>query len=178
MIKSLCRHLNRFAKSEMGSGTVEFVITVPVMLIILLSGIELAVVNVRHSMLERAVDLTVREIRLGTGSAPQHDQIKDMICEHAGFIENCDDNLRLEMIQLDPRNWSGIPREADCTDSSEEVSPVRSFVNGAANDLMILRACAKFDPIFPSTGLGADLASQTDGMYGLVSTTAFVQEPQ
>lgn len=178
MILSLRHNLRRFRESENGSGTIEFAITFPVMLLFLLSGLELGFVNLHHSMLERALDLTVRDIRLGTGSAPQHDEIKDMICARAGFIENCNDNLRLEMIQVDPRAWVPIPIEADCTDKSEEVVPVRSFVNGLDNELMILRACAKIDPIFPTSSLGADLAKGTGGQYALVSTTAFVQEPQ
>ncbi|MFT5342882.1 MAG: hypothetical protein ACI9BH_002098 [Paracoccaceae bacterium] len=178
MISSLRHPLRRFRRSEKGSATVEFAITFPIMLLFLLSGIELSFVNLRHSMLERAVDLTVRDIRLGTGTAPQHDEIKNMICVRAGFIDNCADNLRLEMIQVDPRNWTAIPAEADCTDKSVEVAPVRAFVNGLDNELMILRACAKFDPVFPTSGLGADLASGTGGQYALVSTTAFVQEPQ
>ena len=178
MISSLRQMLRRFKQSETGSATVEFAITFPAMLLFLLSGVELAVVNLHHSMLERAVDLTVRDIRLGTGTIPQHDDIKDLICSRAGFIDNCLDNLRLEMIQVDPRNWTAIPAEADCTDKTQAVAPVRTFVNGLDNELMILRVCAKIDPVFPTTGLGAELAKGTGGQYALISITAFVQEPQ
>ena len=168
----------RVSRSEEGSATVEFAITFPAVLLLMLAGIELGVVTLQNSMLERAVDITVRDIRLGTGTAPQHSEIKDLICDRAGFIENCGDNLRLEMIQIDPRNWVGIPADADCTDQSEEVSPVRSFVNGLDNELMILRACAKFDPVFPTTGLGKAMIKDGAGQYALVSTSAFVQEPR
>lgn len=182
MILSLRHKLRRLRRSEDGNATVEFVILFPLMLVILAYGIDLAFVNLRHATLERALDLTVRDIRLGTGSAPQHDEIKDMICTRAPFIGNCADNLRLEMIKVDPRAWTGIPADADCTDKEEEVSPVRSFVSGQDNELMILRACARNDPIFPDAmlGLGKELASDSDGerQYSLVSITAFVQEPQ
>ena len=178
MSSSLRLMLRRFTKSETGSATIEFAITFPAMVVVLLSGMELGFVNLRYSMLERAMDLTVRDIRLGTGTAPQHDEIKAMICARALYIDNCEENLRLEMIQVDPRNWVDISAEADCTDRTEEVAPVRTFVNGQDNELMILRACAKIDPMFPTSGLGADLASSADGQYALVSTTAFVQEPQ
>lgn len=182
MIQSLKNWLNQLRRSEDGNATVEFVILFPLMLMILAFGVDLAFVNLRHASLERAVDQTVRDIRLGTGTAPQHDEIKDLICERADFIRNCDDNLRLEMIQLDPRNWESIPADADCTDKEEEVSPVREFVNGQDNELMILRACARNDPIFPdvAVGLGRELANDPDGerQYSLISITAFVQEPQ
>jgi TadE-like protein len=182
MIMSLKSRLKQLRRSEEGNATVEFVILFPLMLMILAFGVDLAFVNLRHAWLERAVDQTVRDIRLSTGTAPQHDEIKDLICARAGFIQNCEDNLRLEMIQLDPRNWTGIPADADCTDKNEEVSPVREFVYGQDNELMILRACARNDPIFPdvAVGLGKNLADDPDGerQYSLVSITAFVQEPQ
>ena len=168
----------RFRRSEDGNATVEFAITFPVLMFMLLSGVEMAVVTIHHSMLERALDLTVRDIRLDTGAAPQHDQIKDMICARAGFLDDCAQNLRLEMVQLDPRDWTGIAETPDCTDQSEEVAPVRNFVNGAENELMLLRACAKFDPIFPTSGLGKSLSKDAAGQYALVSTSAFVQEPK
>ncbi len=171
--------LSRFRRSEDGQSTVEFAITFPAFFMILLSGIELGFVNLHHAMLERAVDITVRDIRLGTGSAPQHDTIKDLICERAGFIDDCKDSLRLEMIQVDPRNWSTLPNDADCIDKSEEVAPVRNFVNGQENMLMLLRACAVIDPVFPTTGLGEALVkNEASGEYALVSLSAFVQEPK
>lgn len=170
--------LNRFWRSQSGSATVEFAITFPAVITVLLSGIELGFVTLQHSMLERALDLTVREIRLGTGSAPQHDDIKNMICARTGFIADCGANLRLEMIQVDPRNWTVIDATPDCTDRSAEVAPVRSFVNGQENDLMILRVCAKINPVFPTTGLGKNMVKDDFGQYALVSTSVFVQEPR
>lgn len=170
--------LRRFWRDQGGNATVEFVITFPAVITLLLSGLELGFISLQHSMLERAMDLTVREIRLGTGTSPQHDDIKDMICERAAFVPDCATSLRLEMIQVDPRAWSDIPAVPDCTDRSEEVSPVRSFVNGQENELMVLRACAKIDPVFPTSGLGNSLIKDEYGQYSLTATTVFVQEPR
>lgn len=172
------RILRRFRRSQSGSATIEFVLVFPAILTIMLSGIELGFVTLQHAMLERAMDITVRDIRLGTGSAPQHDEIRDLICDRAGFISNCQDNLRLEMVQVDPRAWAGVSEDPDCTDRTEEVSPVRNFINGQENELMILRACARIDPVFPTTGLGKNLAEGPGGQYALVATSAFVQEPR
>lgn len=173
----LTRFLRRFRSSEDGNATIEFAITFPAMMFFLLSGVELGMISLNQAMLERAMDMTVRDIRLGTGTAPQHDDIKDTICERAVFIGNCKDHLRLEMIQLDPFAWSGIPGGADCIDKSEDVAPVRSFVNGRENELMILRACVKADPLFPSVGLGSNIPKDGAGQYSLIATSAFVQEP-
>lgn len=176
-MRRVTRYLRRFLRGEDGNATVEFSILFLPMFTFLLSAVEVGMIHVNHTMLERAMDMTVRDIRLGTGAVPQHDAIKDMICERAGFIEDCGNNLRLEMIRLNPRAWTGIPANADCTDQSEDVQPVRSFVSGAANDLMFLRACAKFDPVFPTIGMGENMIIDGAGKFALISSSAFVQEP-
>jgi len=173
-IKTLLRRLRR---DETGTATVEFVIVFPFFLGVLLSSFELSLITMRETMLERALDLTVREIRLETGSAPQHDEIKTRVCNRAPVIPDCEANLRLEMIQIDPRNWSSPEEQFDCTDQSEDVQPVRNFVNGMDNELMLLRACAKFEPIFPGAGIGKQLSKDGAGMAALIAASAFVQEP-
>lgn len=179
MMRQLRSRIRRFLRAEDGNGTVEFAITFPAMLMFMLSGIELGMMILNHSSLERALDLTVRDIRLSTGTAPQHDQIKDLLCDRTGFIKDCGSNLKLEMVQVDPRNWSGISSAATCTDASKDVQPKTTFKNDAKeNELMILRACVKVDPVFPTTGLGKSLTKDGAGQYALVSTTAFVQEPR
>lgn len=168
----------RFLRAEDGSPTVEFALCAPVMVMLVVSGFEISQISMNHMLLERALDMTVRDIRLGTGAAPQHDQIKAAICKRAAFLSDCENSLRLEMVRLDPRNWSGIETTADCTDKSDNVTPVRNFTVGQDNDLMILRACAKQAPFFPTTGLGASLKKDGNGDYALVSTSVFVQEPR
>jgi hypothetical protein len=172
------RHLGRFARSQSGSATVEFVVAFPALIAMMLFSAELAIVNFNDTMLERAVDMTVRDIRLGTGTAPQHDTIKQSICDRAAFISDCSANLRLEMVRVDPRNWTGIPADADCIDTTQPVTPVRNFINGQENDLMVLRACVRIDPLFPTSGLGKKLAEGAGGKYALIATSAFVQEPR
>ena len=178
IMSRISNRLRRFRRNDDGTATLEFAILFPAFITILLSGVELGMITLQHAMLERGLDLAVRDIRLGTGNAPQHDEIKDDICEYAGLIEHCQSTLRLEMVQVDLRNVVEWDTSPDCVDSSEEVQPVRSFVNGQENELMLLRACVKFDPIFPTTGLGKQLTVDGAGQAALVATAAFVQEPE
>ncbi|MTJ04022.1 MAG: pilus assembly protein [Sediminimonas qiaohouensis] len=166
-----------FWRDERANPTLEFVIMFPVMVFFLLSSVELGFITMRHTMLERAVDMTVRDIRLGTGSAPQHSEIKTQICDTAAMIPDCNDNLRVEMIQIDPRNWVAPDPTPDCTDQSKEVKPVRTFENGQENQMMVIRVCVKYQPLFPLTGLGDALTKDGAGYAAMVSSTAFVQEP-
>lgn len=185
MMRALKTAARRFRRKEDGHATIEFVIVFPAVLLTMLAGIELSLVGLHQSMLERALDVTVRDIRLGTNTNPEydeevaHDVIKDTICERAGFINDCSTNLRLEMIQLDPFQPFNVPADVDCINTAEEAKPVRSFVNGQSNELMILRACAKINPVFPTSVMGKTLVNgSSDGKYPLVAISVFVQEPQ
>ncbi len=157
----------------------EFAILAPLVFTAFLTSVELGIYKTRHLFLDRGLDLAVRNVRLNTGTDYTHADIKTMICDFAGFLEECDSQLKLEMRPVDPRAFTEFPANADCTDASQPVNPSRAFVLGGHNELMLLRACYKFDPIFPAAGLGYDFATNGDaaGMARMVSITAFVQEP-
>ena len=76
MIGRMTSRLRRFFHKEDGNASVEFVLVFPAFLSLLLMSIELGFVTMRHPLLERGLDIAVRELRLGTGTVPQHDQIK------------------------------------------------------------------------------------------------------
>lgn len=166
-----------FLRDESGSSTVEFVLTVPLYLTLLVMSIELGFITLRHTLLERGLDMAVRDVRLGTGTAPQHDEIKQIICDNAMMIRDCTQNLQLEMRPADIRNFSSLDTTADCTDAAEPTKPVREFTPGQQNQLMLLRACLKYNPLFPSAALGSALKTDLNGQAAVVSMTAFVQEP-
>lgn len=171
------RLLSRFAKADDGQMMVEFALLVPLIFTVFLTSVEMGVYSMRQMFLDRGLDMTVRTIRLTTGDMPQHAALKTMICDNAGFLADCENTLRLEMQPVDPRGFAGLPEGADCVDISEPVAPLRSFVPGDDHQLMILRACVKFDPVFPTTGLGFAFSKDGAGKARMVSMAAFVQEP-
>ena len=163
---------------EDGNMTVEFALWFPLFIGILFSSMELGILMLRHTMLERGLDIAVREVRINTGETPQHADLKQIVCDNAPLIGDCMNGLRLEMRTQNLRHWQELPQTADCIDRSEPVSPVRSYVPGQENELMVIRACSKFSPLFPTGGLAADLTLDGANEYALISTTAFVQEPR
>lgn len=169
--------LRRFRREESGTASVEFMILVPFLIGFITFSIELGAVTLRAAMLERGLDIAVREIRLGTGTAPQHDAIKQIICDNALVITNCAEKLRLEMVPTDLRNFAALDPTPDCTDEEQPTLPVRNFIPGGQNQLMLLRACVKYEPIFPEAMLGSALAKDSSGEVALITMSAFVQEP-
>lgn len=179
MIHRLSTALRRYRREERGQMLVEFALVIPLVFTIFLTSVELGIYQMRQMFLDRGMDLAVRQIRLNTGANYTHVQVKDMICDFAGFIDNCDTQLQLEMRPVDLRAFQTLNWDADCTDASQPVQPVRTFVPGGQHEMMLLRACYKFTPIFSTSGLGYDMATNGDGagMAKMLSISAFVQEP-
>ncbi len=177
MIERVQNFLRGFARKEDGQLIVEFALGVPLIFTLFMTSVEMSVYSMRQMWLDRGLDVTIRQVRLSTGDPDTHAELKAMICDQAGFLPDCDDTLRLEMVPVDVRSFSGFGATADCIDTSQPVTPLRQFVNGAEHELMLLRACYMFKPVFASTGLGKEFAKDGSGRVKMVSYSAFVQEP-
>ncbi len=170
--------LRRFRKDEDGQMLVEFALLIPLIFTLFMTSIELSIYAMNQMFLDRGLDMAVRNVRLNTANPPQHDDLKNLICKYSGFLEDCQTTLRLEMRPVDPRNFTNLPNQADCVDVSEPVMPERSYFTGQDHQLMLLRACVKFDPVFPTSGLGYSMSKDGAGQSQMIAVAAFVQEPQ
>lgn len=178
MITAISKRLRRFGKDESGAAMlIEFCVFVPLIFTAFFMAFEMGFYSQRQMYLDRGLDVAVRYIRLGTGTSFDHDEIKDVICANAGFLEDCDSSLRLEMQRVNPRSFTTLPNNADCIDTAEPIEPARGFSLGVSHDIMLLRACVKFDPVFPTTGLGNEFQTDGAGKVKMLSVAAFVQEP-
>lgn len=178
MMTALRRFLKRAAREERGAATVPFVLFVPVFMVLIFSSMELGFVMMRHVMLERALDLTVRDLRLGRIVAPSHDKILTRLCAHSALLPNCEKSVLLELRRIAAEDWTPFETGPTCVDRTAEVQPVTEFNEGSTNDLMLVRACVKVDPLMPTTGLGLALTKDKSGAYALVTSAAFVNEPR
>jgi len=178
MIQKTIKAWRRFRGDENGSVMlIEFAILSPLLFGCLIMSVEMSFYAMRHMFLDRGLDMTVRYIRLNTNTDMSHQTIKDMICETAGYLQDCDETLRLEMIRVEPRNFASFDPSPDCVDTSMDPKPVRGWSLGVEHQLMMLRACVQFKPFFPTTGLGYALEKDGAGRVSMVSSAAFVQEP-
>ena len=181
LLKAAFRRALRAAGREDGAVTMDFVIVFPMFVTILLMSFEAGMLMTRFVMLERALDITVRDIRLGNFVFPTpgqaHDIVKADICAQSVLMPNCMSDLRLEMRPVDRTTWAGLGATTDCVDRTQPVQPATSFQPGAQNQLMLIRACAVFDPFFPTTRYGLRLPLDASGGYQLAAMSAFVNEP-
>jgi len=169
--------LGRWWTGEDGNATIEFVLLFPAFMTFFLMSFETGMVLIRGVMLDRATDIAMRELRLGTLSPMTKDGLKAEICRNSVLIPNCSQSLLVELRPVSTTTWNLPSGSATCVDRTAKVQPVLDFVAGSSNELMMVRACAVFDPFFPTTGLAAPVKLDQSGAYALVSTSAFVNEP-
>ena len=176
LVGSLKGFLNRFRKDEEASATVEFVILVPMVLWLVFSVIEAGWLATQQTMLNRGLNLAIRDLRLGRLTNPTSDDIKQEICDYAGILKNCMSTLTLELAEID-NPIGGL--SATCVDRTTAIEPVVTFDAGSHidQDIMFVRACFVMDPLIPGAGFGAALPKDASGGFHLVAFGAFVNEP-
>lgn len=177
----ISRALARFARGSSGTASVEFAILFPPIFFLFASGIEAGLLMTRNVMLERSVDLAVRDLRLGTPTPPSYEELREQICQQMLLDQNfsCLDNLQVELQPVSSETWSPLNGDARCINREEEINPVDNTVyeTGVNNDFMLVRVCIQVNPLLPNYALGAMLDSDGNNGYSLVATSAFVNEP-
>jgi hypothetical protein len=179
MITHIKNRLDRFRKEDAGSVyTLEFAVLLPLLFMALFFGVELTTHANRQFQLDRGLEVTTRIIRLNTAVEYTHDELKQAICANTGGLEDCENNMRLELLAENLRDYTGLPARADCTNSPVTVTPVRGWSLGEEHELMLMRACYEYTPFLASIGLGKLLGSGENGKGEMVAISAFVQEPR
>ncbi|MEL7173502.1 MAG: TadE/TadG family type IV pilus assembly protein [Pseudomonadota bacterium] len=173
---ALRRALRRFKRDDRGSSSVEFVVVFPLLFFVIAAIFEVGVLATRTVLLERALDVAARDLRLGNDPFVSHDTFKTTVCGHAPLLFSCDNDLVIELRELNvadayPQN------QANCQDSAGAVDPTITFSAGGRNRIMFIRACLVVRPIFPGIGVGLQMPKDAGGGYQIVSYTAFMNEP-
>jgi Flp pilus assembly protein TadG len=181
ILARLDRRASRLRRDESGSSTVEFVMLFPLFMAIFFAAFESGYLMLRNVMLERSVDIAVRELRLGDPQPPTFTEFKQQICDQTYFIQNCDERIQVQLRPVNMTTWGPLNGDPRCIDVGwdETIDPFdqTEYLVGGNNELMMVRVCTLFRPLFPTTGLGLNMQYDGDGNYALVVTTAFVNEP-
>lgn len=176
MNRIIPRLLSRFRRDKSGAASVEFVIVAPVYLAIMFSMFEAGWLMTQSMMLERGLDITVRDLRLGAQTDLSHDNFKTIICNKAKILKDCQDNVLLELVPI--ASSADVPTTTTCVDRASNVDPVVTFNAGKRSEIMFIRACVVIDPLMPGMGLGLHLPKDATGGFALVAYSAFVNEPE
>lgn len=176
-MKHFLRRMTRRWRSEDGTASIEFVLTIPFLIAIFMASFESGLLMVRSILLEQSVDITMRELRLGHYTLPDAALLKEEICSRTVIFGDCEANIMIEMTRVSTTTWQMPSTGVQCMDRSEDVQPVTALQIGQQNDMMMVRVCVIQNAIFPTTGIGLGLPKDGEGGYGVVAVSAFVTEP-
>ncbi len=176
-VAAMRTRLRTLAGDCSGNATIEFVILFPFLMYMILSIAEAGSLMARSVMLDRGVELAMRELRLGLAPGITHDQMKQRICDGAFLIGDCTRAIQLELLPLS-RAGGFLSGAANCVDRTGRIEPVVTFDPGSRGEIVLVRACLVVDPIFPGMGLGAMLPVDASGGVRLTAASAFMNEPE
>jgi hypothetical protein len=176
--------IRSFLKDESGVATIEFLFMFPILFMIFTAAFESSMFMARYVMFERAIDLTVRQLRLRTLLNPTHQVLKETICRNGMMTDTISDCVNSMKIWMQPINTGTFAMTAppkSCVDKAQPINtddpPAAEFAYGAENEIMLLRICMKADPMFPTTAISVKMPVEPDGRYVMVVTSTFVNEP-
>jgi hypothetical protein len=166
----MLRRLRVFSRSTDGAVTVEFVLGFTVVFAMFLVILEVFFLMLRSTLLQRAVDQTVREIRLGQYVNPTVGMLEDVICGRMIALPDCARSLTLEFTAIDKATFAMPGQIEPCVLREQEVNGGRveqPYYTGVPNELMVVRACVvagTITPLIPEA-------------FSLFARSAFVNEP-
>jgi len=169
--------LLRRMRREEGNATIEFVILFPVIMFVFLSAFEVGIYLTRSVLLDRAVDINVRALRLGTMSPMTAEELKRRICNDSLIFADCMNSMMVELVPISTETWAFPADQITCVERDEDIQPVVDFIPGGQNEVMLVRACAVLDPFFASTPFVMELPLDVSGGYAIAAASTFVNEP-
>ncbi len=177
----LARHLRKMIGNEGGTAALEFVMMFPVVFALFLMSFEQGYMALRVTMLDRALDQTVRDLRLGNLPSPTADQLRKSLCGRTDMFKDCANSLTIELTRVNATFGNLPAARSRCTRRDATIvagTEAERVDTGQENELMVVRACVVVDAMFPTAFFGMkSVPTSKDGTYALVATSAFVNEP-
>lgn len=178
LLRRMADRMRRLRHNQDGTATIEFVFMVPMLLFIFTMAMEAGILQMRQVMLDRALDITIRDLRLGRlGQSPSHQAVRERVCENAFLLPGCASNLALELTPVALGNWSAPQTNIRCVDRETQIAPVNAFTEAGQARPTLVRACLIVDIMFPSSRFGLNLATDPQGGFRMIAHSLYINEP-
>ncbi|MBT2131079.1 TadE/TadG family type IV pilus assembly protein [Aliiroseovarius lamellibrachiae] len=173
-ITSLWRRI----RGEDGNATIEFVLLFPAFMTLFLTSFELGIFTMRSVLLERALDLNIRSMRLGDLSPATVDELKRRMCNEMIFFSDCTTDLAVDVRVIPTGTWTMPTGKIPCRNRVDGVDPANLlFTLGDDQSPTLLRACLVMDPFFGTTPFIMKMPRDASGGVTMSAWSAYVAEP-
>lgn len=158
--------VRRFGRDQSGSTTISFLLMFPLVFGIFLITLDSGFATMRSALLDRALDVSARQIRNGTIAQTTIGNIRTEMCKELTAFKDCSTMLKLQIVSVTRPGFVLPARSLACTDSGTAITPVTSFTAGQTNPITVLRACMEIASFTPSA-----LMSARPGTYQIEAAT-------
>ncbi|MEJ6393953.1 TadE/TadG family type IV pilus assembly protein [Gymnodinialimonas sp. 2305UL16-5] len=172
--------IRRFLRNESGTATLELVIVFPLLMIVFIAAFESAMILTRQIILERVLDLTVRELRLTRELTTDVAEFRQVLCAKSRFLPNCTELLEVDLQIIEPVAFDVPDNNQICANRGNDliIRPDNEFETQSQNNqLLLVRTCLIVDPIIGFSAFGLNLARDESGGLHMIATSIFVNEP-
>lgn len=173
-LKTLRQKLRR----ENGNVTIEFVLFFPLFMTLFLTSFEISIFAMRSVLLERSLDLAVRDLRLGRLNPPTSEELKRRMCSQMIYFPTCMTDLAVDVRALDS-SWTFPTGKIPCRDRVNGVDPTNiGFAPGTDKVPTLLQACLVKDPFFGPTPFVMELPRDASGGSVIAAWSSYIAEPR
>lgn len=158
--------VRRFGRDQSGTTTLSFLLMFPLVFGIFLTTLDSGFATMRSALLDRALDVSARQIRNGTMASTTIGDIRTEMCKELTAFKDCSTMLKLQFVSVPRADFTMPPRSLACDNSGTVITPVTSFTAGQANPITVLRACMVITSFTPSA-----LMSARPGTYQIEAAT-------
>jgi len=171
------RRLRRLASESSGTTAIEFAILAPMFVALLFTTFEVGWLVTKSTLLDRALDTAIRDIRVGDAAAAKtQSALVSAICDNVYVVKDCASALTVEMTRI--TSEKDFPAtDAICVDRDGGVNPTVSFTPGSRAEIMFVRACLVSDALTPYIGIAFHFVKDGKNGYSIVASSAFMNEP-
>lgn len=175
--------LRSLRKKEDGVASVQFVVLASLILMLFTFAFDFSMAMTRSAMLERAMGVETRNLRIGARAADDYDGIRKGICDAARLIPNCLERVKLEVKAMTMSKWEAPNETRDCQNLQklDVEDPAARFDAAQSNQIVLLRACVVFKAVSPTGLLGGVLLhggeNGTNKYYPISVVGTYVMEP-
>lgn len=178
MMKRIRQKLRAFRQDNGGVVAFEFALFFPVYMGLFLWAIEAGLMQMKAVLLDHALDVSIREVRLGIMENPSQESLKTAVCSRARILDDCEDLLMIELRPVSTTTWDMPATPVTCVATDEDMEPVvATFDPGRQNEIMLVRACVIIPVHFPNSMFGRNFTPDSSGGIGIAAVSAFVNEP-
>ena len=175
-MRAASERLREFRRNDEGTAAIEFTIIAPIFFAMMFSFYDVGMLMLRQVMLNQAVDMTMREVRIAKPGEWDARRFIDTVCGRTYVLPKCKATMMVDQ-QAVGRLAVNLPADnVPCRNPKNTTIAPMQYSPSSSGQVMFLRVCAVASPLLPGYAFARHLPTNSAGEVQIITTTAFMGE--